>query len=771
MESIKIWSRVFVGAGIALLLVVGAIVLVPQARAAKGEAFAYSQLNNPQFNPGESGSFDGGDENPPPTPVDHSQFQILQGDFKSGPEVTAACLSCHVDAADEIMHTSHWTWEYPNPDTGQILGKKNVINDFCIAIDSNEPRCTSCHAGYGWADNTFDFSAEENVDCLVCHDNTGTYKKFPTGAGHPAYEPKEFPPGSGNIWEPPDLTYVAQNVGPTSRSTCGSCHFYGGGGDGVKHGDMDSSLANPDYQLDVHMDAAGLNFKCTDCHTSEGHVVEGSRYSMNSTDEQTCETCHTAEPHTYNVLNQHVERIACQTCHIPEFARGGVPTKMWWDWSKAGDLNEDGSIKVIKDENGYPVYDSRKGEFVDEENVIPGYIWFNGQIEYTLLGDTFNPDDLLVINAPQGSLDDPSSRIWPMKVFEGTQPYDSVYQSLVIPHLFGKDDAAYWKDFDWASSIEAGMAYVGAPYSGSYDFVTTRMYWPITHMVAPAENALTCQDCHTEEGGRLDFAALGYTDEQVYGLTNFPPTSHIGTIGAISTAPDDCVECHQVESDSWSASHHGSSDVGCVSCHTLEGEGSHPEATYSISHDANTCGACHLDEYHDWQHSTHANLDNSKDPIACVDCHEPHSTEQKVPEGATTTCENCHQEQVEQMQDSTHAEEGVTCLDCHKSTDMNTGHTFTIQSDSCTQCHGEDAHSANTFAMTAAEISGQGPKEGGGETMSGAEEGQPQGANVVIPAWGYILIGLLVGATGFWVVKGKEPGSSAESQNEGSNGE
>ena len=26
------------------------------------------------------------------------------------------------------------------------------------------------------------------------------------------------------------------------------------------------------------------------------------------------------------------------------------------------------------------------------------------------------------------------------------------------------------------------------------------MSWPITHMVAPAENALSCEDCHSKDG-------------------------------------------------------------------------------------------------------------------------------------------------------------------------------------------------------------------------------------------------------------------------------
>ena len=117
--------------------------------------------------------------------ADHTKFEELQVQFASGPEVTKACLNCHTEAAKQLHRTTHWTWAFDNELTGQMLGKKNVINNFCIATATNWPRCTSCHIGYGWKDDSFDFDSEKNVDCLVCHDTTGTYKKYPTGAGHP----------------------------------------------------------------------------------------------------------------------------------------------------------------------------------------------------------------------------------------------------------------------------------------------------------------------------------------------------------------------------------------------------------------------------------------------------------------------------------------------------------------------------------------------------------------------------------------------------------
>lgn len=121
-----------------------------------------------------------------PSTADHSQFKELAGPFQSGPEVTEACLGCHTEASKQLQKTAHWTWEFPHPETGQMLGKRHVVNSFCGAAASNEPFCTSCHTGYGWDDMRQPPPASGNaVDCLICHDTTGGYKKSPTGAGHP----------------------------------------------------------------------------------------------------------------------------------------------------------------------------------------------------------------------------------------------------------------------------------------------------------------------------------------------------------------------------------------------------------------------------------------------------------------------------------------------------------------------------------------------------------------------------------------------------------
>ena len=684
----------------------------------------------------------------PEVTVDHAQLPALQGPFETPQDVTKACLSCHADAASEIMHTTHWTWEYVNETTGQTVGKKTLINNFCISVQSNEPRCTSCHVGYGWSNNSFDFTVQENVDCLVCHDTTGGYKKFPTGAGLPVSEPKEFPAGSGTIWNPPDLANIAQNVGFTSRETCGSCHFFGGGGDEVKHGDLDSSLNDPSFDLDVHMSAEGQDFTCTTCHVTDNHQTVGSRYSMDPEQWKGCESCHGEAPHTLATLNQHAQKVACQTCHIPEFARGDIPTKMTWDWSKAGQLTDEGKPVVVKDETGHVVYDGQKGEFTYEENVIPEYVWFNGQVEYTLAGDKIDSTTIVSINKFLGDMEDPNARIWPVKRFQAVQPYDTVNNILVIPHLFGKDESAYWGNYDWGKAISFGMDYAGLPYSGEYGFVESEMYWPITHMVAPASEALACQDCHTANDGRLDFAALGYDEKDVTRLTKFPPTLTIENLITPKLAPDSCLECHEDEYDLWTMSAHGDKGVGCVSCHKLETAGEHPEQPFTMEKSAETCGACHLNEYNDWKTSAHGTVN-----VDCASCHNPHSQHIMTIGENKTACETCHTDEKDDAQHSTHTAAGLSCTDCHKNTDMNTGHTFEVGSDTCLKCHAGEIHSTDLMVNAGVDLGETSVEEMPATEEAAQTKSEAQGgAGIALPAWSLVLGGVLIGGILYWLL-------------------
>ncbi|MDH4062091.1 MAG: tetrathionate reductase family octaheme c-type cytochrome, partial [Aquincola sp.] len=441
---------------------------------------------------------------------DHGK--LISGPFKSGPEVTKACLECHEDEAHDFMKTVHWTWSARQRIAGKgdvNLGKINAVNNFCISLPANEPRCTSCHAGFGWKDASFDFSKAENIDCLVCHDTTGTYKKLPAGAGHPAYQDTEFPPKSGKIWKATDLLAVARSVGKVDRANCGACHFYGGGGDHIKHGDLDSSLAAPKRELDVHMAVDGENMKCTACHRTKNHVIAGKALSVSTSgggETLGCSDCHAGTPHKGNkALDSHVAKVACQTCHIPTFARA-LPTKVWWDWSTAG---QDKS-PIPKDSYGMATYDKMKGDFRWSKDVVPSYRWFNGSVDRVLMGDRINPASVVHLNQPKGSRDDAKARITPFKLMTGKQPFDAGANVMVMPHLFGK--GGYWDTYDWTQSVTSGMKAANLPFTGQLGWVETDMVWKVNHMVVPKERALGCDDCHGAKG-RLDWKALGYAGD------------------------------------------------------------------------------------------------------------------------------------------------------------------------------------------------------------------------------------------------------------------
>lgn len=450
--------------------------------------------------------------------ADHRQFAALKRKFKDGSEVTRACLTCHNEAAEAIQGTSHWHWlgdkvAVPGHNGEHRIGKKDLINNFCIGIRSNEESCSGCHISYGWKGGHFDFSRKDQIDCIACHDGTGEYVKKIGGEGG----------GEG-----PDWAKLARSVAPTSARTCGTCHFNGGGGEAVKHGDLDESLLGAKKTLDVHLAKDGLGFTCSTCHRGDeiAHKLKGRMpsVSVDAKNSVTCEQCHGSAPHGTDFVfrtdserlgashfsagaerhspwqslrrNWHSRRIACQTCHIPEFARE-EPTRVFWDWSTAGRHHEDGRPVMEFDDAGNLVYWGIKGSFKYGKNVVPTYRWWNGASGRYLIGDKFDPSKVLTLNPPLGGPGDPASKIWPFKLHEGKQPYDPVNDVLIQPHLSGpKGSGAFWSDWDWSVAARQGMKAAGIPFSGKMAFARTEMYWPTTHMVAQGDRGLSCVDCH-----------------------------------------------------------------------------------------------------------------------------------------------------------------------------------------------------------------------------------------------------------------------------------
>jgi hypothetical protein len=251
---------------------------------------------------------------------------------------------------------------------------------------------------------------------------------------------------------------------------------------------------------------------CIDCHASTEHKVGGPNYVIpadrreqptfpgESISRMSCAACHTTTPHASYILNRHYQKVACQTCHIPAFARGERPTNTFWDWATSGRL-KDGRPYEEKDANGWPTYTSMRGKMVWERNVKPTYIWYNGNLDFIRLTDALPATRPVVLNPTEGSYSDPKAKIWPFKFHEATQPFDPVNNTLVAPFTDGPPGSgAYWGDWKMEVAITKGMETAGLPYSGKFEYIRTTMLWPITHMVAPKEQALACTECHARSG-------------------------------------------------------------------------------------------------------------------------------------------------------------------------------------------------------------------------------------------------------------------------------
>ncbi len=438
--------------------------------------------------------------------IDHGKHTALQKEFADGQAITAACISCHSEAADQFKQTIHWSWIGSTDANGKQLGKAgDSLNNFCISTNKGADKsCNACHPGWD--------GKAEGINCLTCHSRkpinwSEAFEDYQAFAASDDPSEKEI---ATEIQA--EIQTAARSIGRPTRANCGECHFKGGGGDGVKHGDLDTSLAKPNKKLDVHMGVDGQNFDCTRCHTTVRHHVAGRIYSKPAATDRkslieddltpkiTCVSCHSSTPHAAgHKANDHTDKVACQSCHIPDFARV-VPTKMSWDWSRAGKL-KNGKPYKVKGPLGTIDYMTIKGQMTWAKNVKPEYAWFNGSMTTLTVKDPIDPTTVVPVTAPVGNATDPNARIYPFKVHRGKQPYDKVHKTLLAPLLSGKD--GYWSTRDWQRALTKGQQAMQVPYSGEFDFVATSYVFPTTHMVTPKDNTVACIECHVSANGRL----------------------------------------------------------------------------------------------------------------------------------------------------------------------------------------------------------------------------------------------------------------------------
>jgi hypothetical protein len=487
---------------------------------------------------GGAGAGSGSPTGPAPA-VDHA---TLSWDGSPG-----VCLPCHGEQARQMYVSAHYQWQgealYDAANGPLLQGKiSDAFNSYCINILGNWNACGSCHAGLGAPPVLTASPTDEqlrNIDCLVCHQKD--YKRVKDANG-------VFVPDTASMTI--SLNQAVQTVHRPDRSACLSCHAKAGGGDAVKRGDLAlATAATSDTQYDVHMSTAGANLNCVDCHATQSHRIAGKGSDLRETDldvEMACTACHsskaTSTGHGTADVNRHVGRVACQTCHIPTYAKNA-------DDTPATEATETHRTWKTSDATAPPYHPSS----TRANNLTPKYRFYNRYSTNYRLGEVAQLDaktGAYPTSRPDGDVADtsPDNKLYPFKYKTAEQPLMRSTGKLIAV-----DTAVYFATANPEAAIRAGLANMGHSENETYTWVMTDTFQLLNHQVSPAAQALGCTACHGTTS-RMDLKGeLGYRLKAAEAVV--------------------CSDCHGAKANpgfpSVHRKHVTDKQYGCQNCHTF----------------------------------------------------------------------------------------------------------------------------------------------------------------------------------------------------------
>jgi len=455
------------------------------------------------------------------------------------------CLLCHEAEANEMHGSSHYQWQGEalyTTNGPEIQGKlSTALNSYCISILGNWNACGTCHAGLGAKPEEMATPSQlQNIDCLICHQKDYKRKKV-NGV---------FVPDTANMTITMDQ--AIQTVHKPVRANCVQCHAKGGGGDNNKRGDMALAHAmTTDRNFDVHMASTGANLTCQACHTTQNHRIAGRGSDLRQTDldvAMNCSTaaCHTnkmtSSGHTTSDVNKHVNRVACQTCHIKTYARNAADTT----GTESTEVDRDWTIPVWS-----AALNRWEPEIFRGSDLKPAYAFWNGTSwNYSLneLSRYEATTGTYATSRPEGGINESGSKLYPFKYKTALQPLATLPDVLVA-----LDTAVYFSTGVYDTAVKAGLVNMGYPDSTAYQTVETDTYQLLTHEVMPKANALTCTQCHTASATQLNLKSTGYAMKGTQNTT--------------------CVQCHGNKSiptyTSLHSKHVASKQYDCSWCHSF----------------------------------------------------------------------------------------------------------------------------------------------------------------------------------------------------------
>ncbi len=456
---------------------------------------------------------------------------------------TQQCLQCHTKQANEVHGSVHYQWqgEAPYNISGPaIQGKLNTaINSYCVNILGNWNVCGNCHAGLGAKPEAAATGAQlANIDCLVCHQKDYKRKKV-NGV---------FVPDTANMTITMDQ--AVQTVHKPGRANCLQCHAKAGGGDNNKRGDIALAHVNTtDRNFDVHMATTGGNLTCQSCHVTQNHRIAGRGSDLRETDLDvavTCTSCHTNKlsptGHTTADVNRHVNKVACQTCHIKAYARNASDTAA----SESTEVDRDWTKSEWSAANNRWEPSISRGS-----NLKPVYAFWNGYSYNHNMGETAVMDPATgryPTSRPEGGINDAQSKLFPFKYKTALQPF-----ATSLSKLIALDTGVFMSTGDIDAAVEQGLINMGLNSSQPYSFVETDTYQLITHEAMPSSQSLTCNACHGSAATQMNLQDMGYALKG--------PASSV------------CSQCHGYESNPGFTSVHNEhvreEGIDCSRCHNF----------------------------------------------------------------------------------------------------------------------------------------------------------------------------------------------------------
>lgn len=452
---------------------------------------------------------DGGRDRPAPSPTPSPTPGSEAHAVLSWTGDSAVCLACHEAEARDMHGSVHYQWKGVAPlmvngptQQGKIAGG---MNSYCISITGNWTGCGKCHAGKGAQPQEQATPAQlANIDCLMCHQK-GYRRKNVGGAWVPDTDAMTM-----------TMDEALRTVHRPDRDNCLQCHAFAGGGDAVKRGDLAMASAHTsDGNYDVHMSTARGNLKCQDCHAWENHHVTGKGSDLRPSDRiatMNCTDCHaekgTSSGHGSSDVNRHVARVACQTCHVPIYAKHAAD-------STATEATETHRTWLETHATAPPYHPA----MTKANDLRPAYRWFNGTSDNVLLHDSVAVDPetgRYPTSRPLGAVNDGNSKLHPFKYKTAEQPIVSA-----TGQLLALDTSVFFATADARAASRAGLQNMGLSADTPYEWIETDTFQMLNHQVAPRGAALQCSECHGSTSrmdlqGKLGYAMKGPQSQVCY---------------------------------------------------------------------------------------------------------------------------------------------------------------------------------------------------------------------------------------------------------------